>query len=137
MKYLYTRKEAIELARNKGYGFKSLEKLLLAKEDKKEYGIGTIPNDVLNTGTNQKDKKECKHKWHDHNNGFYKCLKCGILRDRTYFKPTPSPLDSIEEVEEILGIDCIHGSILTEEEIKINSLSRNQTKIINYLKGKK
>ena len=45
-------------------------------------------------------------------------------------KPTPSPLDEIEEVEEV-------DLPLTDAvENKINQLIRNQNKIISYLKKK-
>ena len=38
MKYKYTRKEALKIARDSGYGYNTFEKYLLAKqEDKKEF----------------------------------------------------------------------------------------------------
>lgn len=104
MKYKYTRKEAIELARNKGYGFKSLEKLLLAKqEDKKEYK-GFSVKQLIDFAKDVNDR---------------------------HLLDTTSPLDSIEEIKEIKG--CFSEHTLSD---KINSLIRNQTKIINYLKNK-
>ena len=109
MKYKYTRKEAIELARNNGYGFKSLEKLLLAKqEDKKDYRfVYTCPV---------------------HGEYYKFCKKCS----------TQSPLDSIEEIEKYCQNRLLWKYVETESLVEtINSLIRNQKIIISYLKGKK
>ena len=109
--YKYTRKEIVNMW---GDGIPtSIENDLLAKESREEYSQRIMMEQVK-----QEDKKEFTHKE----------------------LSTPSPLDSIEELEEI-NMATYQGKRDTAIEImvenKLNELIRNQTKIINYLKGKK
>ena len=97
------------------------------KEIAKELeGYGSIERCIKLLLAKQEDKKE-----------WIRCEKCG---EHINFKitPTPSPLDLIEGIEEFCQNRLLWKYIETESIIEtINSLIRNQTKIINYLKGKK
>ena len=81
-KYKYTRKEAIELARVKGYGLTSLGLLLLKKESKEEYSQKIMMEQLDKSG------KECKHKFDAYggDGGMY-CSKCSKRRPIKDSKP--------------------------------------------------
>lgn len=92
-KYKYSRKEALIIARDSGYGYKTFEKYLLAKESNEEYSQRIMMEQV----PKQEDNKECT------------CVNClsekvckSIICDsKKLYKDltTPSPLDDIEEIE--------------------------------------
>ena len=108
MKYKYTRKEAIELARNKGYGLTSLGLLLLKQED----------------------KKECQHNLKKTPTDCY-CVKCY----QHFFDFTPSLLNDIETIEELEGCDVGIDTVFGAEGEKINLLIKNQRILTEIIKS--
>lgn len=81
----------------------------------------------------KEDKKECKHQYLLKQDHCY-CVVCGKST-----KPTPSPLEEIEEIEETTYDELNNNKVYKPKTIigtKINALIRNQKKLYQLIKDK-
>ena len=133
--YKYTRKQAMELARNKGYGFKSLEKLLNTKLSPEEESQRIMMEQV------PKEEDMCKQPMKVI---FTKPLVIGKQEDKKEFThkelSTPYPLDDICEIKRFIlvtdGSDVVLYPEIKDMAIKLNEVIKTVNLIIKQLKQK-